>query len=109
MSYDVSLEHPKTGKYAEVELFSEGGTYAVGGSREASLNVTYNYCRHYEFKTLNHMPASETIKSLKDAVEKLGTQKDNDYWNSTPGNCGHACNILLVWAEQYPDYIWRVN
>ena len=46
MSFDISLNHPETGKIAEVENFTEGGTYAIGGSNEADLNVTYNYSKH---------------------------------------------------------------
>jgi len=109
MSWWISLEHPETEECAEVEKFTAGGTYAIGGTDEATLNVTYNYGKHYDFKALNGLIAEKTIKSLEATVEELGTQKDDDYWASTPGNCGWTCQILLGWAKQHPTYVWRVN
>ena len=42
MSYDVYLEDPTTGRTVEFEEphHSRGGTYVLGGTKEAWLNVT---------------------------------------------------------------------
>ena len=49
MSYDISLKDRVTGETLEVESlhFMTGGTYAVGGTREMWLNITYNYAQYY--------------------------------------------------------------
>ena len=46
MSYDISLCNPITGETLETESthMMIGGTFAVGGTRELWLNVTYNIC-----------------------------------------------------------------
>jgi hypothetical protein len=100
----------------QVPRFAEGGTHALGGRTEASLNITYNYGAfirqhlHSEGVTwLDEKPAHETIKRLECAVRALGTERDPDYWKATPGNVGHALDILLGWARQYPQAVWRVS
>lgn len=49
MSYDISLKDPVTNKTLELNdlHFMKGGTYAVGGTRELWLNITYNYAQWY--------------------------------------------------------------
>lgn len=49
MSYDISLTDPVTGETLELDTphHMRGGTYAVGGTTEAHLNVTWNYAKHY--------------------------------------------------------------
>ena len=49
MSYDIQLKDPVTGKTIEFDKphMMTGGTYAVGGTREAWLNITYNYAKYY--------------------------------------------------------------
>jgi hypothetical protein len=101
----------------KVESHEEGGTYVLGGTDVADLNVTYNYSWfYYRFLDaedglywLNGKKAKDTIERLEKAVEELGTdQYQNDYWAPTHGNAGHALNILLVWAKQHPDAMWEV-
>jgi hypothetical protein len=58
---------------------------------------------------LNKKKASKTIERLEEAVKELGTEKSNNYWESTPGNAGYALSILLKWAKQYPDAIFEVS
>lgn len=45
MSYDIHLNDPVTKQTIELENphFMRGGTYAIGGTKELSLNITYNY------------------------------------------------------------------
>jgi len=110
MSYDVSLVGA-----GPVERFMKGGTYALGGSTDAYLNITYNYSECYSLcgfslRDLHGKKAIDTIEDLENAVEFLGTKKYAiDYWAPTPGNAGHALSVLLKWARQYPDGIWQVD
>ena len=108
MSWWISLNDSE-GEPLPVDKFTEGGTYALGGSDKADLNVTYNYGKHFDFEQLNGKTGKATQKLLDEAVEKLGTIRDHDYWNPTEGNVGRACSILAKWAHQYPKGVWRVN
>ena len=49
MSYDIYLKDRITGKtlFADNNHFMTGGTYAIGGTREMWLNITYNYGYYY--------------------------------------------------------------
>ena len=109
MSYWISL-HDETGAMPSVDSFTDGGTYAVGGSDEADLNVTYNYCRHFDFRgELHGRKAADTIPIMEKAVAELGTKRADDYWTATSGNAGAAVARLLAWARQHPDCMWEVH
>lgn len=108
MTYWISL-NDADGEPVEVEAFAEGGTYMVGGSTEANLNVTYNYARLYNFRGLDGRRAADTVGEMKSAICSLGTNRSDDYWEPSEGNAGYALSILLKWAEHYPDATWRVN
>lgn len=108
MSYSISLID-KDGSIPKVERFCDGGTYVVGGSEEAELNVTYNYCKHFSFRNLNKRKAKFTIAEMGWAVQEFGTELDVDYWNPTPGNVGAAIARLLSWARQHLDCVWLVQ
>lgn len=110
MSWWITLEGA-----GDVPRHTHGGTHALGGTQEAELNVTYNYSGHFVkhlhsegIKWLSGKKASDTIEQLKKAVEVLGIIQDDDYWNPTTGNAGHALCILLEWAKLYPEGVWRV-
>ena len=49
MSYDINLCDPVTHDVLELDDPHDmrGGTYAMGGTREAHLNVTYNYAGQF--------------------------------------------------------------
>lgn len=49
MSYDISLKDPVTKETIELTEphFMRGGTYAVGGTKELWLSITYNYASYY--------------------------------------------------------------
>lgn len=115
MSHDVELINPD-GSMVFVKPHQEGGTYVLGGSPEAELNVTYNYGALYHehldskgLDWLNGKTAKDTIARLQLAVKILGTERDPDYWKATAGNAGHALSILLKWAQDNPEAIWRVT
>lgn len=121
MSYWVSLEKDK--KIIKVKPFEEGGTYVLGGSDEADLNITYNYGWFYwkcldkkaGLKWLNGKLAKDCIGKLEKTIKELGTnryKRDNeypDYWAPTPGNAGYALNILLKWAKMNPEAKFKVD
>lgn len=111
MSYDVSLGN-RDGVVV-VENHSDGGTYVLGGTTKAELNITYNYGKVYalcdfSIKDLEGRRASDVIEKMRQVVEKLGTRQHTDYWAPTLGNAGYALSILLKWAEQYPSAIFVV-
>ncbi len=109
MSYDISLQNEK-GEIAKVKRFQEGGTYQMGGSDVAELNVTYNYSEIFSIKKeLDGKSGAGTLSLLKSKVAELGTNRYKDYWAPTHGNVGYMLEILRRWAEQYPDYTWRVS
>lgn len=109
MSWDIGLINPKNQcVYNDVDKIEAGGTYELGGSTKTILNVTYNYSGIYQFGLLHGRKAGDTIKELEEAVKRLGTEQDNDYWKPTEGNTGFACSILLGWAKLHPEGIWQV-
>lgn len=117
MSWDIDLQDALTNEVVEVVPHQEGGTIVVGGTSQAMLNITYNYSHFYHthldkglgLKWLHKKRASDTIERLTTAITALGTERDGDYWASTPGNAGHALFVLLAWAKQHPDAIFRVS
>lgn len=113
MSYDVKMVNEK-GNLLVVPRHTEGGTYMVGGTNLTELNITYNYAPHFckvlgelGIRSLYGKKGREVQPLLRKAVKKLGTERDGDYWKSTPGNAGHALNILLQWAILHPYGIFQ--
>lgn len=81
MSYDISLNEPISGETIKFETahFVRGGTYAIGGTQEAWLNITYNYAKHYYrvfgekgIRTIYGMTGAESIPIIKAAMAQLG-------------------------------------
>jgi hypothetical protein len=113
MSYDVWLE--KDGEICRVNPHIEGGTVMIGGSPKAEMSVTYNYSEVYylfgfTLKSLDGKKAGYVVEELGELVHKLGTKEyKRDYWAPTPGNAGHALNVLLGWALLNPDATFRVE
>ena len=108
MTYWISL-HDENNEILPVPRFVEGGTYAIGGSEEADLNVTYNYANSFDFRGLQGRTGAETESELSEVVARLGDNPDPDYWADTPGNAGHACVILWRWTQLHPQGRWNVN
>lgn len=100
-----------------VREHEEGGTYVLGGSAVAELNITYNYSSlYYEtldkengLRALHNQSGADWIERLEAAVKTLGTERDNDYWKATAGNAGAALARLLAWTKAHPEGIWRVS
>ena len=49
MSYDIELRHPVTGDTLQLDEphHMRCGTYQVGGTTDAHINITYNYSRYF--------------------------------------------------------------
>lgn len=115
MSYDIYLKDPVTRDVIEVDTPHQmaGGTYALGGTKELWLNVTYNYANHFYntmgekgIRTIYGMSGAESIPILENAINQLGDDVDPDYWKSTEGNAKRALLQLLAMAKIRPDGIW---
>ncbi len=115
MSYDVSPLDPVTKETIELEDVHDirGGTYCLGGTREAWLNITYNYGDIYRrvfgekgIRTIYGMTGAESIPVLKKAIATLGDDVSSDYWEPTEGNAKRALCGLLAFAQLRPDGVW---
>ena len=53
--------------------------------------------------------AADAIPLLENAVARLGTLRDEDYWQPTDGNAGAALAVLLGWARLHPDAVFHVS
>jgi hypothetical protein len=115
VSYDLSLCDPVTGVELELDAphHMRGGTYALGGSAGASLNVTYNYSSHFYrvmdkgIRGLYGLTGAQSIPVLDKAIGLLGDDVDGNYWNGTEGNAKRALKQLRALAQMRPDGVWR--
>ena len=136
MSYDISLTDPMTGQTLQLDAphHMRGGTYAVGGTTDAHLNVTGNYATHY-YRVFPPRPVREDIEGdqnnagdggtvggirsiyglsgaasipvLQSAIAQLGDDVHPDYWEPTEGNAKRALTQLLALAQMRPDGVWN--
>jgi hypothetical protein len=131
MSYDIQLVDAVTGETLELDAphHMRGGTYAVGGTTEAHLNVTYNYCPQFSrvfeprattaaerhdwgrekfsgVRTIYGMTGAESLPVLDRAISMLADDVDPDYWKPTDGNAKRALVQLRALAAMRPDGVW---
>ena len=121
MSYDISLKDPVTGETLELasEHMVRGGTYAVGGTRELWLNITYNYGRWYRreeafgkegIRTIYGLTGEESIPLEEDLpaeeLKELEDQGVTGYWLPTRENAIRPLHQLLAFARLRPDGVW---
>lgn len=115
MSYDICLKCPVTGATLELDDAHDlrGGTYAVGGTREAWLNITYNYAPHFcrllgekGIRSIYGRTGAATLPELLQAAEQLRDDVDADYWKATEGNAKSALLQLAALAALRPDGVW---
>lgn len=119
MSYDCTLVDPVTKEplHSDSTHFITGGTYAVGGTTELWVNITFNYAQHFckAFGTKEHIKgfdgklAVDTIPLLQTAISKLGDDVSTDYWEATEGNAKKALYKLLALAKMRPDGMWEID
>lgn len=134
MSYDIELVDAITGEPLELDAphHMRGGTYAVGGTTRARLNVTYNY--HPQFsrafdalpaprpkapewlrndgapvcgvRTIYGLTGAESLPILDKAIASLGDDVGADYWKPTDGNAKRALMQMRALAMMRPDGVW---
>ncbi len=116
MSYDIDLTHPVTGEVLHLDHKHDmhGGTYALGGTTECSLNVTYNYAKHFwrvlgegGIRSIYGKTGAETLPILREAAAQLADDVDDDYWAPTEGNAKAAILQLAALAQLRPDGVWK--
>lgn len=114
MSYDIYLTD-KTGETIQFEKphTLNGGTYAMGGTRKAWLNVTWNYGSIFRrvlgergIRAIYGKTGAESVPILKDAINNLTDNVTDDYWEPTEGNARRALEDLLILAYAAPEGIW---
>jgi len=108
MSYDIHY-NGLDDLPLDVPSFEDGGTYVLGGSRQAELNVTSNYSKLFAqyfhedgIGWIDGKTGKEALPYLKHGLAILGQVPDEDYWKSTPGNAGLVLKRLVLWAELNP-------
>ena len=115
MSYDIRLKDPVTNNTIQFDEKHHliGGTYEVGGTTHAWLNITYNYAPHFKrvfgekgIRTLYGMTGADSIPLIEQAVDQLKNDVDENYWKPTEGNAKAALYGLLAFAKMRPDGIW---
>lgn len=138
MSYDITLKDPVTHEIIEFDEPHQmkGGMYAIGGTREAWLNITYNYANYYydatedddrffgklwydEPKNLGirgiyGKTGAESIRMLHDMICRIEPMPDEEcddpectgYWKPTAKNAIRPLYQLIAMAQMRPDGIW---
>lgn len=137
MGYDITLKDPVTKEVLTMDAPCQikGGTYAVGGTDEMWLKITYNYSRWYYkegvfpskdseskgIRTIYGMSGAESIPVLKAAISALenSTEEISDeerreceeqgatgYWMPTRENAIKPLYSLLAFAQMRPDGVW---
>ena len=116
MSYDISLCDPVTHETLLVDHPHQirGGTYAMHGTQEAWLNITWNYGPHFRrilgekgIRAIYGMTGAESIPVLKAAADQLSDDVADDYWEPTEGNAKRALFGLIALAQLRPDGVWE--
>lgn len=133
MSYDIELKDPVTKEVIEFDSPHQmrGGTYALNGTNEAWLNITYNYSIWYYrddtfgekgIRTIYGLSGAESIPVLKKAIagleasneelsdeeiQKCEEQGATGYWMPTRENAIKPLYQLLAMAQMRPDGIWE--
>lgn len=115
MSYDIRLTDPVTGETLMTDAPHEmrGGMYAMYGTSEMWLNVTYNYADilyrvmgEKGIREIYGLTGAESLPLLQAAISKLGDDVDSDYWEPTEGNVKRALCSLKAFAQMRPDGVW---
>lgn len=100
MSYDIKLKDRVTGKTINFDQPHQmrGGTYAIGGTTEAWMNITYNYSNYYYEAT--------------EGDDRFFGKLEDDYEKDEPRNLGIRGIYGKTGAESIPmlkDMIQRIT
>lgn len=138
MSYDISLRDPVTHEVLKTEYPYQitGGTFALDGTAEMWLDVTWNYADWYYrpsvfartkksskgIRTIYGMTGAQSIPVLKKAIKKLESMTEDisdeerreceeqgvtGYWLPTRENAIRPLYQLLAFAQMRPDGVWE--
>lgn len=133
MSYDISLVDPVTRETLTMDAPHQmrGGTYAIGGTDEMWVNITYNYARWYYkdyafgekgIRSIYGLSGAESIPVLKKAIAGLESTNEElpeeemqkyieqgvtGYWVATRENAIRPLYQLLAMAQMRPDGVWE--
>ena len=137
MSYDIYLRDPVSGETLQTDQPHQirGGMYAMGGTREMWLNVTYNYAYWYYkagvfdvteqeskgIRTIYGMSGAQSIPVLEKAIKALESMSEDisdeerreceeqgatGYWMPTRQNAIKPLYKLLAFAQMRTDGTW---
>ena len=121
MSYDIRIVDKETKMPIMLENKHDiiGGTYAVGGTRELWLNITYNYAPFFRKVFSTHgtdgihciecESVDKTIPWIEEAINNLGDDVDDNYWSPTEGNAKKSLKSLLELAKLCPYGEWEIT
>lgn len=117
MSYDITLCDSVTMEPLQTNAPHQmaGGTFAINGTRECWLNITYNYGSIYRrpnvfgkdgIRSIYGKTGAESIPVLEKAIAGLNNDTDPNYWKATEGNAKRPLYQLLALAKMRPDGVW---
>lgn len=87
----------------------KGGTYALGGTCDPSINITYNYSQFFYahwpsgIRELYGKTAKDVVREIERVLPKMSGSPDSDYWASTEGNAKAALIGLRDLANLCPE------
>jgi len=117
LSYYIELQDPVSHNVIEIEKphYMFGCNIQIGGSKELSLSITYNYSSIYRkvmgdngINIINGKTGAESIKILENAIRQLNNDVSSNYWDATEGNAKRPLMQLKKMAEMKPDGIWQI-
>lgn len=137
MSYDIYLRNRVTKETVHFDTPHQmaGGTYAIGGTTEAWLNITYNYAQWYYkdgvfpnngednsgIRSIYGLSGADSIPVLEHAIKTLESMTEDlseeeiqeykdrgagGYWTPTRANAVRPLYQLLAMAKMRPDAEW---
>lgn len=115
MSYDIEIIDPNTRERIEFDepLDIRGGTYQLGGTTTAWLNITYNYSPFFcdifgenGIRTIYGMNVRESMPLLLDAMLNLKGNPAECYWDATEGNARAAIMELMMLGMRALEGEW---
>jgi hypothetical protein len=115
MSYDLYIvgDDGTTLRLKETTHDVRGGTYVLGGTSEARINITYNYTSWFQkalgkegIDTLYGKKTADTTQLLLEAIGKLHGEPVDNYWEPAEGNVRKALIDCLSLALLFPDGTW---
>ena len=105
MSYDLEFN---CGPLVEPH-YIRGGTYALGGSNEPCINITYNYASFFwehlgegGIRSLYGMTAAQVVARLDEVLPSMKGAPNDDYWQPCEGNAKAALQKLRELAAMCP-------